>query len=154
MLALTSVNLLALRLLCAQLAPALLSSGACIHLIGDLGSGKTTFCQQLLAELGVAPPVKSPTYTLLEPYQVDALPICHVDLYRLHQPAELLQLGLEEYLQSRLLLLIEWPQRGGQYTPPADLSIDFTIVDTERRNLKLTAHSDKGINLLTAIPTR
>ena len=145
-----------LQELCARLAKKLREQqqSLCWHLSGDLGSGKTTFSQRLLAAFGVTDRVKSPTYTLLEPYAIANWQICHIDLYRLNRPDEILHLGLEEYQShTPLLLLIEWPQQGRELTPSADISIEFTISShgANRRNLKLTAHSDKARELLTAI---
>ena len=145
-----------LQALCARLARQLWDQeqSLCLHLLGDLGSGKTTFCQQLLAACGITDRVKSPTYTLLEPYAIGNWQICHIDLYRLNRPDEILHLGLEEYQSlAPLLLLIEWPQQGRELTPSADASIEFAIssTDANRRNLKLTAYSDKATRLLAAI---
>ena len=148
-----NLSLSDLHNLCQRLAQSLKANpqSICLHLIGDLGSGKTTFCQKLLAAIGVEARVKSPTYTLLEPYTWQHWQICHVDLYRLNQASEILHLGLEEYqAHSPLLLLIEWPQQGADLTPPADLSVEFTIAAHDRRNLKLTAHSDKATATLQA----
>ena len=145
-----------LQALCVRLAQQLQAQeqSFCLHLLGDLGSGKTTFSQRLISALGIADRVKSPTYTLLEPYAIGNWQICHIDLYRLNQPDEILHLGLEEYQShTPLLMLIEWPQQGQELTPRADASIEFVVSsqDANRRNLKLTAHSDKAKTLLAAI---
>ena len=145
-----------LQALCARLAQQLQAheQSLCLHLLGDLGSGKTTFSQRLLAAIGITDRVKSPTYTLLEPYTIGNWQICHIDLYRLNQPDEILHLGLEEYQShTPLLMLIEWPQQGCELTPSADASLEFSVSshDANRRNLKLTAHSDKAMGILVAI---
>ena len=151
-----NLGLDSLQELCTRLARQLRNQeqSFCLHLLGDLGSGKTTFCQRLLAAFGLTDRVKSPTYTLLEPYAIANWQICHIDLYRLNQPEEILHLGLEEYQShAPLLMLIEWPQQGHDFTPSADASIELAVSghDGNRRNLKLTAHSDKATTLLAAI---
>ena len=149
-LSLPGLDLKQLRQLCQSWRQQLLT-GACIYLSGELGSGKTTFCQLLLAELGLSAAVKSPTYTLLEPYAIDDLQVCHLDLYRLYDPEELLNLGLEAYLDApQLLLLVEWAERGGGYLPAADLRLGLAMSPgaEDRRDLLLSAHSAIGERLL------
>jgi len=114
--------------LAAQLAPQLRSGGV-IHLRGDLGAGKTTFARALIAALGVQGRIKSPTYSLIESYRADGLAIHHLDLYRIADPGELEWLGLEELQDEASLILIEWPERGGDALPAADLAL--TLVHAE-----------------------
>lgn len=104
----------------ARLAESIVDGGV-LHLRGGLGAGKTTLCRGLLRALGHTGAVKSPTYTLVEPYTTGGRQIFHFDLYRLRDPQELEDIGIRDYLQPRAILLIEWPELGGPCTPPPDL---------------------------------
>ena len=97
-----------------------------IFLRGDLGTGKTTLVRGLLRGFGYHGKVKSPTYTLVEPYPIDDLTIYHLDLYRLGSPEELEGIGLRDLLGESALLLVEWPEHGDGMLPPADLDISLT----------------------------
>ncbi len=94
-----------------------------IYLCGDLGAGKTTLVRGLLRGLGYQAPVRSPTYTLIEPYEAVEPPVVHLDLYRLADPEELEYLGLRDLLERPSLILVEWPERGAGALPPADLEL-------------------------------
>jgi tRNA threonylcarbamoyladenosine biosynthesis protein TsaE len=99
-----------------------------LGLSGDLGAGKTTLARALLRALGVQGPVRSPTYTLVEPYALDRGEGLHLDLYRLADPAELDFLGLDEQYAATRLWLIEWPERGAERLPPMDLQVHLRRV--------------------------
>ena len=98
-----------------------------IYFDGDLGAGKTTFCRALIRQRGHQGPVKSPTYTLVEPYFGPDLQLYHFDLYRLVEAQELEYLGIDDYFGDQSIALIEWPSRGVGYLPAADLHINLQI---------------------------
>ena len=114
-----------------------------VYLTGDLGAGKTTLTRGLLRSLGVTGAVRSPTYTLVEIYELGAVTAVHLDLYRLSDPAELHNLGLREWAQSGHLWLIEWPERGGELLPAADLVITLTAGD-DGHDIEVSARTDTG----------
>lgn len=127
-----------------------------VYLVGDLGAGKTTLVRGFLRGLGYKGTVKSPTYTLIEPYAIDDRSICHLDLYRLADAEELEYLGVRDLLQEDAVLLIEWPERGAGVLPTADL----TILISHReygRDVGISAQSDSGervMQKLAAFPAR
>lgn len=96
-----------------------------VYLRGELGAGKTTLVRGLLRALGYLGAVRSPTYTLIEPYEAIDPPVVHLDLYRLGDPEELDDLGLRDLVAAPSLLLVEWPERGFGVLPAADLEIDI-----------------------------
>jgi tRNA threonylcarbamoyladenosine biosynthesis protein TsaE len=96
-----------------------------ITLKGGLGAGKTTLSRGLLQSLGHKGAVKSPTYTLVEPYELEIGTVFHFDLYRVIDPEELDYIGFADYLSQGSLSLIEWPERGDGYLSEADLSVDI-----------------------------
>lgn len=98
-----------------------------ITLQGDLGSGKTTLSRALIRALGHEGPVKSPTYTLVETYEIGELRVLHYDLYRLNDPEELHYLGVRDFLDDNTLTLVEWPERGRPWLPAADLALELQV---------------------------
>ncbi|WP_241235001.1 tRNA (adenosine(37)-N6)-threonylcarbamoyltransferase complex ATPase subunit type 1 TsaE [Amphritea opalescens] len=128
-----------------QLAQAI-SGGEVIFLNGDLGMGKTTLSRGVLQGFGHQGSVKSPTYTLVEPYELEALTVFHFDLYRLGDPEELEYLGIRDYFTDQSICLIEWPERGEGILPVADLLLTINV---EQRGRRITwqAQTEKGRQL-------
>jgi tRNA threonylcarbamoyladenosine biosynthesis protein TsaE len=116
---------------------------AVIYLEGDLGAGKTTLARGFLRACGVTGPVRSPTYTLLEAYELSARTLLHLDLYRLQDPSELENLGLREWARPGDVWLVEWPDRGAGRLPAADLSVALSA-DAEGHTVEATAHTQLG----------
>lgn len=121
-----------------------------VYLQGDLGAGKTTLTRGLLRALGHQGRVRSPTYTLVEPYRFARSVVYHLDLYRLADPEELEWLGLRDMLDEHALLLVEWPERGIGVLPAADLVIRLEYSGSGRR-VTLDAASAAGEQLLEKI---
>lgn len=107
--------------------------GLKIWLLGNLGSGKTTLTRGALLALGHAGKVKSPTYTLIEPYVVSRLDLYHFDFYRLNSPEEYLDAGLDEYFSGPGVCIVEWPQHAAPYLGASDVSIQLDPTGTGRR---------------------
>ena len=103
-----------------------------IWLVGVLGAGKTTFARALIQALGHQGRVKSPTYGLLEQYQLESLQVVHMDLYRIGDPDELEFRGLADMLDEQTVLLIEWPERGGQWFSELDFKFEFSYAGEGR----------------------
>lgn len=118
-----------------------------LTLSGELGSGKSVLARALLAALGHAGPVPSPTYALLESYRVGPTRVAHLDLYRLGSPLELLDIGLEDIVAGHELLLVEWPERAAELLPEADLAIRIAHAGGTRRRLLLDARRSLLDNL-------
>jgi tRNA threonylcarbamoyladenosine biosynthesis protein TsaE len=116
----------------AAALPDLSNTSLVLHLRGDLGVGKTTFTRGFLRRLGVTGVVRSPTYTLVEPYALAQFSCIHVDLYRLRGPDDLEDLGLRDYTAPRHVLVIEWPEKGGRGLPAADLVIGLDYAPSGR----------------------
>lgn len=133
----------------ARLAP-LLENLSLVTLSGDLGSGKTTLVRAILATLGYEGRVKSPTYSLVEPYQVNGQQIYHFDLYRLADPEELEYIGVTDYLDGEALALIEWPEKAAGWLPEPDIEISLKVRG-QGREIVLDAGSKEGNAALIAL---
>ncbi|HKE93267.1 MAG TPA: tRNA (adenosine(37)-N6)-threonylcarbamoyltransferase complex ATPase subunit type 1 TsaE, partial [Povalibacter sp.] len=136
----------------ALLAPS--DKALVIAIRGELGAGKTTLVGGVLNALGFGGTARSPTYTLIEPYETLTRRIFHLDLYRLADPQEVEALGLRDLLTADAALLIEWPERGAGVVPPADLAISIRYVEAagvDVRDVELAAHGSAGSRLLAAI---
>lgn len=125
--------------------------GMAIHLHGDLGAGKTALTRALLHAAGHAGNVKSPTYTLSEPYSVQlegrAVNVIHFDLYRMSSPEEFLDAGFREDFNGDNICIVEWPEKADPVLPPPDLHI-FLAVAGEGRDVELQASSALGLSCL------
>ena len=110
-----------------------LNPGMVIYLHGDLGAGKTTLVRGILNAVGYAGRVKSPTYTLVEPYHTAGLNLRHFDLYRLHSDDEWEVAGFRDEFDGHNVFFIEWPENAHGLIPPADVEIDFEILPQGRR---------------------
>ena len=124
-----------------------LQAGLIIHLHGELGAGKTSLTRSLLHAAGYAGRVKSPTYTLMEPYTItlggQSVEVMHFDLYRMISPEEFIEAGFREHFGHRTICIIEWPQQAGSLLPPPDLAI-FLTVEGHGRKVELRANSEQG----------
>ncbi|MGM0482163.1 MAG: tRNA (adenosine(37)-N6)-threonylcarbamoyltransferase complex ATPase subunit type 1 TsaE [Pseudomonadota bacterium] len=118
-----------------------------IYLNGALGAGKTALCRGIIKHLGHHGAVKSPTYTLVEPYQLNDWRIHHFDLYRLADPEELEYMGIRDYFAADTVNFIEWPEKGEGWLPVADLVVDI-MYSGSGREVKLTAQSAAAERLI------
>ena len=120
-----------------------LKPGMVIYLHGDLGAGKTTLVRGVLNALGYASRVKSPTYTLVEPYQVAGLDLRHFDLYRLHDEEEWEAAGFRDEFDGHNIFFIEWPGKARGLIPQADVEIAFEIL-AQGREIEIHANTEMG----------
>ena len=121
-----------------------------IALQGDLGAGKTTLVRGLLRAAGHTGPVRSPTYTLMEPYEVGDRRVLHLDLYRLADPGELDFLGVRDELEDGALVLVEWPDRGVGVMPPWGLEVALSD-HGDGRCARVVGHGNTGEGLASCL---
>lgn len=129
-----------------------LRAGDRIYLSGELGAGKTTLVRGILRGLGHQGAVKSPTFTLVEPYDVAGYTIYHFDLYRINSHMELVSAGLEDYLAPQAICLVEWPERGAGVLPEPDIELQLDLRDQDRL-LNLKVKTARGEEILAALTT-
>lgn len=134
----------------ARLAHALGDAGAVVALAGPLGAGKTTLVRGCLRALGHAGPVRSPTYTLVEPYAFGDRRVLHIDLYRIAAADELESLGLREETDGCAVWLIEWPERGAGRLPAPDLTLALDYLNAGR-SVAGAVHTERGRALAAAL---
>ncbi|TLU65835.1 tRNA (adenosine(37)-N6)-threonylcarbamoyltransferase complex ATPase subunit type 1 TsaE [Thalassotalea litorea] len=121
-----------------------------VFLNGDLGAGKTTLTRGFVQGMGHNGNVKSPTYTLVEPYELEPYRVFHFDLYRLADPEELEYMGIRDYFQPFCFSFIEWPEKGTGILPAEDLIIDLEYVEQQRR-ITLVAKSVNGEQIINKL---
>ena len=117
---------------------------------GDIGAGKTTFIRAMLRALGVTTPIKSPTFSLVETYQVNGLDIHHFDLYRIHEASELEYIGFRDYFSATAVCCIEWPERADACLDLTDVGFTLTMNGTGRQ-MHARAYSPAGVSMLSCL---
>ena len=128
-----------------------IEAGLFVALSGNLGSGKTTLTRGILRGLGYKGKVKSPTYTLVELYNLSKLDLYHFDFYRFNDPQEWLDAGFRDHFEPRNVCLVEWPERAGDLLPIADLKISLTMQGNGRR-ARIAAQTEHGKRCLDRLP--
>jgi len=128
-------------------------NGLVLHLVGELGAGKTTLVRGLLGALGYAGRVKSPTYTLLEPYSLSRLYLYHFDFYRFKDKSEWLNSGFQEHFGPEALCVVEWPEKAGDALASPDLEIRLGYAGAGRE-AQCNACSPQGGSWLAAAQSR
>ena len=126
-----------------EIFSSVLKSGAVVYLQGDLGMGKTTLVRGVLRGLGYQGPVKSPTYTIVEPYEIANVEAFHFDLYRVADAEELEFMGIRDYFSDTSLCLIEWAEMGRGVLPEADLVVSLGLI-RHGRHVTFSANTEKG----------
>ena len=130
-----------------------LEPGLVIYLRGELGAGKTTLARGTLRALGFEGAVKSPTYALVEVYELSRLHLHHFDFYRFQDPREWIDAGFRESFNGRTVCLIEWPEKAAGQLPPADLEIVLGLLEAGR-SVELISRSPAGEKCLAGIEAR
>lgn len=132
----------------AQKIAKLIFPGMVITLTGNLGSGKTTLTREILLSLGVSGTVKSPTFTLVEPYILKNFQVYHFDLYRFNDPEEWFYAGFDDYFTSQSVSFIEWAEKAQGLIPAMDWDISLTVVSDSERMVIINATTEAGIECL------
>ena len=125
---------------------------AFIELRGDLGAGKTTLTRHLLRALGVQGRIKSPTFAVVEPYDLGDFQIWHFDFYRFTNPREWADAGFRDIFASDGLKLAEWPENAAPNLPLADLVLQLEVMDDESRQATVTAQTPAGLAMMQGMP--
>lgn len=127
-----------------------LNQAIVVYLYGDLGAGKTTLTRGFVTGMGHQGKVKSPTYTIVEPYDLTPWQVYHFDLYRLADPEELEFLGIRDYFKDNCCSFIEWPDKGAGMLAKADIHIQLRYAD-EQREIELIAQNEIGDKILDSL---
>lgn len=125
--------------------------GEVIQLVGELGAGKTTLSRGVLRAFGYQGAVKSPTYTLVEPYELEPFSIYHFDLYRLGDAEELEYMGIRDYFHEKSVCLIEWPEKGQGFLPKPDVVITILVESDGSRSVTADDITEQGSSLMDAV---